>query len=156
MLILALPFAHTPAQANDTLATPAALIDCVTEEPDVYACARPFICQPDHAFFHRYACARDAAASADAAVAHFRAALAPVLADLDANTGGSYAAAEARGQEAWENYRAANCSVDRTAALDGMGLDEVTNYCMVEHAMRRLAVLRADLDRFRFKLAAGE
>lgn len=144
------------AHANETLATPEALIACVNEEPDVYACARPFICQPDHAFFHRHACAEDAALSADAALAHFRAELTPVLAALDARFSGGYAAAEQEAQAAWEAYRAANCRGDRTAALDGIGLEEARNYCLVEHAISRLAVIRADLDRYRFKLAAAE
>ena len=154
LLLLALVATAPPAHANDTLATPEALIACVNEEPDLYACARPFICQPDHAFFHRYACARDAAASADAAVAHFQAELAPVLVDLDARTGGTYTAAETEAHAAWEAYRDANCRGDRTAPLVGVGVDEAQNYCRIGHALRRLEVLRADLDRYSYKLAA--
>lgn len=151
-LLFVLAWSPWGALANDTLATPEALIACVNEEADVYACARPFICQPDHAFFHRSACSNLAAASADAAVAHFRSELAPVLTALD----GDYLEAEEAAHAAWAAYRDANCAGDRTTALDNVGLEEARNYCMVEHAMRRLAVLRADLDRFRFKLAAAE
>ena len=144
------------AHANETLATPEALIACLDEEPDVYACARPFICQPDHAFFHRHACAEKAAIAADGALAHFRGELDPVLSALDARFDASYASAEREAQAAWETYRDANCRGDRTAALDGIGLDEARNYCLVRHAISRLAVIRADLDRYRFKLAAEE
>ena len=145
-----------PAQANETLASSEALIACINEEPDVYACARPFICQPDHAFFHRHACAEKAAIAAEGALQHFQSELQPVLSALDARFDASYAAAELEAQVAWEAYRDANCRGDRTAALDGIGLDEARNYCLVRHAISRLAVIRADLDRFRFKLAAEE
>ena len=80
-----------------------------------------------------------------------------MLAELDVKRpAGGYAAAGAAAATAWGAYRDASCRPDRTAAFDGIGEGEARNYCLVEHAIRRLATLRADLDRFRFILASSE
>ncbi|MEM7544204.1 MAG: hypothetical protein AAF367_01610 [Pseudomonadota bacterium] len=140
--------------ASEVLLEADTVITCVDEEPDIQTCVPAPLCDPSWAFFHRQACAEAAAAAVNATLIHFRARLLPLLDQLDAALDGGFAAAEATAHDAWLTYRDANCNVDRSTSLDTIGADEARDTCYVQHGIRRLAVIRGDIDRFAFKLAA--
>jgi len=148
--ILMLGAATGGAHANDTLASTEALIACIDEESEVASCAEPFICDPGWAVFHRSACATTAREITEGVLLLMRERLKPVLAAISED----YVNAEDTAHKSWLSYRDANCSVDRSTAFDTIGAQEARDYCYVEHGIDRLAVMRRDLDRFSFKLAA--
>ena len=143
--------------ASEILLEAETVIACVEEETDLSTCAPTPVCDPSWAFFHRQACAEAAAEAMEEAILEFRARLLTTLVALDAKEeNGGYRSAEAAAHDAWVAYRDANCAPDRSTAFNMMSPEEARGYCRVAHGLQRLATIRADMDRFSFKLAASE
>lgn len=151
--LCALALSAAPAAATDGSGAASALIACIDGEIAAAACMPEAVCNPGWAFYHRQVCARDARAEIDAAMAHYRADLLALLATFA--DGAALVAAEEAAQAAWLAYRDANCSIDRSSEFDVTGREEAEDHCRIGHAVTRIDVIRGDIDRFRFRLAAA-